>query len=379
MLCDHCGNDVPLGQRTCGHCGASGDAGATARNTESAVFTIVEQTQRVEARPDTWPTPSPAGKEPIVPAGHRTRATPLVVIAVGAGIATVAGSFMLVSTLTSDAPIPQYLGDYGLNDLGGGTTFQVAFLIAGVLLLVGAMIVRQAGSDHSVRFGSGLISGVGLALVPFVAFMWASANAVANRALLQAESIAGAGGGGQVFESQLGVGFFVLIGGGVLGIVAALIASTRGGDDGAEPLNTSLCVTGALACLAAAAGQLIPQNGGRFGDNFTNSFTGASSISSRLAMIAVVAAGGIVGFLLARRFGLGLVLGSVSLYLWQWLTSILEVGDYPAPPALGNPGNLDGKPHIVTTVGVIVIVLTYCALAWSARPARSGFGVGSRE
>jgi len=341
-------------------------------------FTIVEQTEMMAvAKRETWATPDDVSQwrspRPITAtaptrpsaalgvvtpvAGNHSGSTVLVALAMAAGVASLAGSFMLISTITSDAPIPDYLGDYGLNDLGGGTNFQVGFVIAGVLMLVGALMLRQGPLEHRGRFGAGLVGGAGLALVPFAVFMWASADAVADRALAQAASIATAGAGGQIFESKLGAGFFVLVVAAVLGVIALAVASRYALNDGREPLNTSACVGGALACLAAAAGQLIPERGARFTDNFFNDFNSAQTVFSRVGMIAVVALGGAVGFLLASRFGLGLAVGAVSLHVWQWLSSVLGAGAYPAPPALGNPGNISGTPHIVTTIGLVAVLL----------------------
>ncbi len=394
MICHHCGNEIPLGQRTCGSCGT---VDATPPSGEAAAFTIVEQTEFASPTggawvdpvspdqvPDQQPIPLPnqtpvpaatSGRSPV--RSRRPTAAGLITVLAAAivGVATIAGSSMLVSTITSDAPIPEYLGDYFLNDLGAGTNFQFAFVIAALLLLIGAVLVhRESGQSHPFAFG--LIAGSGLALAPFVAFMWASADAVADRALIQAESISRAGGGGQVFESKLGVGFIVLVAAGVLGVVVAVLAIAQGSrDDGREPLNTALCVVGAFACVAATGGQLIPERGARLVDNFSNDFNSMPHVSARVAMIAMTMVVGVIGFLLSNRFGLGLVIGSVSLYVWQWATSLLDAGDYPAPPALGNPGNISGNPHIVTTVGVAAAVLIGAALAFSvtrSRPPVSG-------
>ncbi len=398
MLCHNCGNDVPIGHRTCASCGAA-DSAIPAIEAPAA-FTIVEQTGILEPQRHEWAKPEDAS--PRTPDGHddtpaatgaarpdgdaasrlgstvspgsRPNARSgsgtgsgfgagsrmLAVVAGVAGLATIGGSFMPVSTITSDAPIPEYLGNYALNDLGGGTNFQVAFIVAGVLMLLGAVMVSQARVGERNRFGPGLIGGAALALAPFVGFMWAGAIRIADRALIQAEAIASAGGGGQIFESRLGAGFFVLIGSGGLGLIAFAITLTRAGNDGREPLGTALSVGGAIACVAAAAGQLLPERGFQFFDNFTNDFNSAHSVYSRIAMIAVMAIGGIIGFLLASRFGLGLAIGAVSLYVWQWVSSVFASGDYPAPPALGNPGGVGSEPHIVTTVGVIGVILAGC-------------------
>jgi hypothetical protein len=56
-----------------------------------------------------------------------------------------------------------------------------------------------------------------------------------------------------------------------------------------------------------------------------------------------------------------MVLGSMGIALWQWITSLLEAGDWPFGIAGGNPG-VDGfVPHVVTTVGVVMIIIALLA------------------
>ena len=47
--------------------------------------------------------------------------------------------------------------------------------------------------------------------------------------------------------------------------------------------------------------------------------------------------------------------------MWQWVTAITDSGDLPFAIALGNWGATDFAPHIVTTVGVITMVLAAVA------------------
>ena len=41
----------------------------------------------------------------------------------------------------------------------------------------------------------------------------------------------------------------------------------------------------------------------------------------------------------------------------QWVTALSESGDYPLGIAGGNVGATDSVPHIVTTIGVVVMLL----------------------
>ena len=381
MLCHQCGNEMPLGQRVCATCGATDDL--TPPGGGPAVFTIVEQTEAAVPQRSAWATPDDAAAwYPPTPSGSTSTidstiamaqltgepppGTALVAaLACLAGIATIAGAFMLILHIDSDAAIPQYLGDYGIGDLDGvGTNFQVAFILAGALMLLGGLLLVQGGAQG---FGAGLVAGASLAVVPFVVFMATGSDMLADRALFQAQAVATAGGGGTEFSVTFAAGFFVLIGAAVVGVAACLAALRYGRDDGREPLNTWLCVGAAIACLVAGAGQLIPENGRRFADNYSNPFNEALFVYSRLGIIVVMAVVGILGFLLASRFGLGLAVGAVSLYVWQWASSQFEVGNLPLPPAFFNPGGLTGKPHPVTTIGVSAMLALLAALAITAR------------
>jgi len=140
----------------------------------------------------------------------------------------------------------------------------------------------------------------------------------------------------------------------VLGFGLSLAAAGR---DGRGGLNPAIGVLGALGTLAVVVGPLIPMHGAGFGDNFSNDFIPPATLLLRLAVVVLIGVGGLVGFLANRRWGIGLAFGSISIALWQWATALGESGDIPLGIAGGNPGATDYAPHVVTTIGLIVMLL----------------------
>jgi hypothetical protein len=112
--------------------------------------------------------------------------------------------------------------------------------------------------------------------------------------------------------------------------------------------------------LLVVVGTLIPMEGAQFADQFANDFTPPATLLLRLLVLVLIAVGGFTGFVNSRRWGLGLALGTISIGVWQWATAITESGDIPLGIAGGNLGAPDFAPHILTSVGVVVMVL--CAV-----------------
>lgn len=288
-----------------------------------------------------------------------TGSVAIAVIASLAGLAAVIGSFLPMLTLTTDAPISaDQTGDFTPNDLGGGTNLQVAFIVAGIALVAGGVIAKLGR-----RFGAGLAGGAGLALIPVVVWVWGLTKVVSDSVEAQASSIAASGQGGTFFQSKLGTGFYVLVGAAVVGLLALFVSLAQTGLDNLKPLNRLVCAGGAIAALLAAIGQLLPENGAEISANWETGGGSATLVYSRLGILFVVAIAGAAGFLYSSRWGVGLALGAAAMYTWQWISSILEAGDFPSPPAFFNPGGFDAKPHVLTTVGVIAM-LVFAALAF---------------
>jgi hypothetical protein len=288
-----------------------------------------------------------------------TGSVALAVIASLAGLAAIIGSFLPMLTMTTDAPIgADQTGDFTPNDLVGGTNLQVAFIVAGITLIAGGAVAKLGK-----RFGAGLACGAGLALIPFVVWLWGATKVVSDAVEGQATIVASSGGGGTFFQSKLGAGFYILVGAAVVGLLALFVSLAQTGLDNLKPLNRLVCAGGAIAALLAAIGQLLPENGAEISANWETGGGSATLVYSRLGILFVVAIAGAAGFLYSSRWGVGLALGASAMYAWQWISSILEAGDFPAPPAFGNPGAFDAKPHVLTTAGVIAM-LVFAGLAF---------------
>ncbi|HEY4333007.1 MAG TPA: zinc ribbon domain-containing protein, partial [Ilumatobacteraceae bacterium] len=276
-------------------------------------------------------------------------------VAIIAGVVILIASFLPMESLKSDAALPGILGDYKLNDLLF-TNMLIAVIVAALCLIGGGVLIRLG---H--RVGAGLAGGTAVILVPFVVVVWGLCDTLSKTGEGIAQSSALGGAGGTFFQGKPGIGFWILVVGVVLAVVALLMGAGQGAPDGSPKLNPGLCAVGAIASVIAAIGQLVPQHSASFSDNWkTDSFTSNALVYGRLAMLAVIAIVGVIGFMRANRWGIGLALGSMSIYAWQWVSSIagsISSTQRPAPPGFDSPGTLDGKPYIVTTIGVLAAVV----------------------
>jgi len=389
MFCPSCGTGVQPGQKFCTECGGSlvGASGldpadssptpptgmllpppnlappqptapATPPTTyppdqfaPTAALTVVEQTSPTGYEANPWDAattgqwPAQGGDTSEVPLVQAFRITPLVVVAALAGALGVAASLVTVASfeVTGDIVNKQ---DYRLNDFSSNLT--VGVIVVAVLLIGGAALGATGR-----RVGAGLSGGAGLALAG--AFGWVIGQVTA---LFDGQEIALLGGGGNfTLTTTQEVGFWLAAGAAGLGVLAFVLSLTSGGADGRPVINPAIGVVGALGTLAVMVGPLIPMNGAAFGDNFSNDFIPPATLYLRLAVLALIGIGGLIGFLANRRWGSGMALGAVSVGAIQWVTAIGESGDYPLGIAGGNVGATDFAPHIVTTIGVLVMLL----------------------
>jgi hypothetical protein len=340
-----------------------------ADSTPTGEIRIVEQTIPQSASADLWDpsrstepvadyvAPNYAPQTQAMPAAQVHREEPsvgggaLAMLAGLAGIATILGSFLTQVNIKSDAPDSEnVLGAFKLNDFRG-TNLQVAFLTAGIVLLIGAAMTASGK-----RFGRGLLGGAGLALVPAVACVFGLSRDTMDRADVAVTRVNAEGLGGSYFDAQPGIGFYVLLAGALLGLFAFLASFARANNERTHGLNSALCGIGAVASVIAGIGQLIPENGAGLGDNFSDDLGNKAFVYGRLAMAVLVAGCGVVGFMRRSRWGIGLALGGLALYAWQWVSSWRGWGDLPTPPAFENPGG-DLQPHMLTTVGIVLMVI----------------------
>ena len=317
----------------------------------TAAVTIVEQTTPTGYDGNPWDGgttsewPAQGGDTGEAPLTHAVRITPLVVVATLAGGLGAAASFVTIATFEVSGDIVNKQA-YKLNDFSSNLTIGV--IVAAVLLIGGAALGATGR-----RVGAGLAGGAGLALAG--AFGWVIGQVTA---LFDGQEVALLGGGGNfTLTTTQEVGFWFAAVAAGLGVLVFVLSLSSGGADGRPVINPAIGMLGALGTLAVVIGPLIPMNGAAFGDNFNNALIPPATLYLRLAVLALIGIGGLIGFLANRRWGYGMALGAISVGAIQWVTALSESGDYPLGIAGGNVGATDSVPHIVTTIGVVVMLL----------------------
>lgn len=404
MFCPSCGTGVQSSQKFCTECGGSLVGAASPVSADSsptpsagtplpppnlappqsaapatppttyppdqyaptAALNVVEQTSPTgyEANPwdggTTGQWPAQGGDTGEVPLTQPFRVTPLVVVATLAGVLGVAASFVTVASFEVAGDLVDKQ-EFKLNDFSSNLTIGV--IVAAVLLIGGAALGATGR-----RVGAGLAGGAGLALAG--AFGWVIGQVTL---LFDSQELVLLGGGGSftlTTTQEIGFWFGAVAAG--LGVVAFALSLASGGADGQPVINPAIGVAGALGTLAVVIGPLIPMNGAAFGDNFSNDFIPPASLYLRLAVLVLIGLGGLIGFLANRRWGYGMALGAISVGAIQWVTAIGELGDYPLGIAGGNVGATDSTPHLVTTIGVIVMLLAGAVGLLAAAQQRNG-------
>lgn len=277
------------------------------------------------------------------------RITPLVAVAAVAGVFAVAAAFTDVATIEISGDLVS-TDSWALNDFA--SNYTVGAIIA-ALLLVGGAALGATGR----RIGSGLAGGAGLALAGMMAMMIGQVTQQFDAAEVGLLS----GGGSFTLTTTQEIGFWLGVLAALLGSVAFALALKDSRPDGLPPLQPAIGIVGAVATLLVVLGPLVPMNGADFAEQFSNSFTPPATLLLRLLVLLLIGVGGLTGFLVNRRWGIGLALGAISVGAWQTATALTESGDIPLGIAGGNWGADDFSPHIVTTIGVVVLVLAAVA------------------
>jgi hypothetical protein len=388
MQCPSCGTDVRVGQKFCAECGASlaalaGDptrvmAGApsgpheattgrvptypppdqrespTVQLPASAATTNQVKVVTSETTPvrfeDTeqvpfesrWDTPAIRATEPR---RRQFRLRPLLLFAILGAAAVAVGAFTtLIKIDAGPDAVPFEVGTWMVNDFG--TNNAVAGLLAGITMVIGAL--AWCGG---YRWGAGLAGGAGAALAGWVALLlglaeWPIANAEAAAALVPT-------------QITRDVGYWALVGAGVVGILVLIGSLAHVGRDGRSGLDPWIAALGAVSFLIAAVGPLIPEGTADWSANFSSDTLVVKLPTmffvGRLVQLGLLALGGVVGFLLVRRYGLGLAVGSAIAAGWMLVTAATDTTDSPIGPGFANPGAEDLQPHAVTIVGFAMI------------------------
>jgi hypothetical protein len=266
---------------------------------------------------------------------------PLIILGVVAAAAGVAAVLLeLYTILTDTIALESTFQDAASDALG-------AAICAAVVVIAGGIVATGRRS-----IGGGLLGGSGIGIA-VLALMPIGATDRVFRAFKDHQLGSG--------EFTHEVGFFVAIGAAVLGLILFLVSIGYASGEGSSSAALRVAgIVGLLGTLAAAAGPLIPMNDASFGDNFTGDDGETISLIIRTVGIGLVLLAGVVGFLNNSGWGMGIALGGVSTWFWLWLATAFDIGSDPVGPAFSNPGSTDGDPHVVTTIGIVTMVV--CAV-----------------
>ncbi len=237
-------------------------------------------------------------------------------------------------------------GSRTLADLGSNLDLAV---FAGAT----AMVLGSLLACFGLRWGAGVAGGAGLALAG-----WAGLSiGLAEVPIAIAESITRTSSETFVLRITRDLGWWLIVGVGVLGLLV-FIASLRSVGTGGRPaLNPLVAAVTAVAGVILAFGPLVPVGQADFADNFRSTDPSVdlptAFFAGRLGQVALIGLAAMVGMLLVRSWGLGLAAGGVTVAATLWVTSLVELGDRPVGIADRNPGATDTVPHAVTTVGMV--------------------------
>ena len=303
--------------------------------------------------------PFPATAQfPAVPVRPpRVRIGPVTVIGVLAGALALASTYVDILSITSDTEIapstevPTFrTGTWILTDIADN--LPIAVLLAAVALVAGGVAAAFRWS-----WGAGLAAGGGLALAGLSALAIGltelPVDAAHQLAAIPSE---------QTFRLTVtrDLGYWLLLATGVVGVVLFFAAIGDAIADRRHGLNPWIAALGALAALVTGAGPLVPVGQAAFVDNFY--VDGGPSdppsllLVARLVQLGLLVFGGVAGFLLVRRWGLGLVAGATLPVIWLAASTLLELGDTPVGPAYRNPGASRVDVHGVTALGATALL-----------------------
>jgi hypothetical protein len=324
-----------------------------------------------EPVPTVAPSPAPPPPERDLAAVASVRLRPTVMTTIGVLLTAVAllGFTLDLLRISTTAPADLLtaarstgfrIGTWHVDDLA--SNLGLAGLIIAVLAAIGAV-----GTVLGRPWGAGMIGGSGL-----------SAAGVAALAVGLVEQPVGAAtrfaelGASEAFTVTIErpLGYWMMLATVAAGVVTFFASINEIFRDRRHDLNPLVGAVGALAVVGAALGPLWPSDGAQFADNWIIG-TGDGAwptllVIARLIQAGAMAVGGVLGFLLVRRHGLGLVTGALAPAAWMVATTWIDLGANPIGPTYRNPGGGSGVETltVVGTVAAVALLAVAASVAW---------------
>ncbi len=171
------------------------------------------------------------------------------------------------------------------------------------------------------RWGAGLAGGAGAALAGWVALALGQAEVLVSPAELTATSASTSPATSATGRSSPPA---------VWAWSALIVSLLRTGDDGRAGLDPWVAALGAMATIAAVIGPLIPVDDADVDLNWSSApgtDVPTAWFAARFVQLGLLLLCGVFGFLLVRRYGLGLAIGGTICAGWLVLTTATEQTD----------------------------------------------------
>ena len=311
-----------------------------------------------EATSPTAPTSPPSSRPTVMTAvgGLLTVATLLAFTLDTLRITTTAPADLLTAARSTGVRVGTWQAEALASNIG------LAGLGIAVLAAIGAV-----GTVLGRTWGAGLVGGAGLSAtgvgalaVGLIEQPVAAATRFAELGATEAFTV--------TIERPLG--YWMLLATVAAGVVTFFASINEIFRDRRHDLNPLIAAVGALAVLGAALGPLLPVDPAVFSDNWMIG-EGPGTwptllVIARLVQIGAVTVGGLLGFLLVRRHGLGLVLGALGPMSIMVATTWTDLGSNPVGPAYRNPGGGSGVATltVVGTVAAAALLAVAASIAW---------------
>ena len=251
-----------------------------------------------------------------------------------------------------------------------GSNLAIAGLISAIGLAIGAV-----ASIRRLVWGPGLIGGSALASTGVAALAIGLAEYPADAARAFAATATTEAFTVTIVRS---LGYWSLLAAAAIGIIGFFGAVNEMFVDRETDLNPWVGALGAMAVLLAALAPLVPVGDATWSANWViGSDPGswpAELVVARLVQSGMVVVGGVFGFLIVRRFGLGMIAGAVSPGVWLALSAWIGLGSSPVGPAIRNPGATGTGVGTLTVAGYVTVAAVLAAagaIAWDHEQHRT--------